>query len=71
MSLPADRLATVTALPTAEPVLPYDEYLLGRGLAEKTVIDYTREVELASAWFDAQSIDMEWALPSQLIAYAD
>ena len=57
--------------PPIEPVLPYDEYLLGRGLTEKTAIDYTREIRLASVWFDGQSIDMEVAVPSQLIAYAE
>ena len=60
----------MTALPTAEPVLAYDEYLLGQGLAAKTVKDYTRETDLVLAWFDAQHLDLTDALPSQLIAYA-
>ena len=55
----------------AEPVLPYDEYLLGRGLAEKTAVDYMREVRLVLAWFDVQHLDLAAALPSQLIAYAE
>lgn len=62
---------TADKLPPVAPGLSFDEYLLGRGLAEKTAITYTREVELALAWFDVQDVDLAAALPSQLIAYAE
>lgn len=58
-------------LPPVAPVVSFDEYLLGRGLAEKTVSDYMREVRWALAWFDAQNLDLADAVPSQLIEYAD
>lgn len=65
-------LATVTALPVdPEAGLPFDEFLLARGLAAKTVVDYVRVARGAVDWFEANGLDLADPLPSELRAYAD
>lgn len=70
--LSSTSLATVTALDESKsPQLPFDEYLLARGLSPKTIREYLAEIRRVAAFFDIQGLDLLEALPSQLVAYAE
>lgn len=63
-------LAAITSADVYQTDLPFQEYLLARGLSPKTLENYLRELRYAAAWFEAEGVDINTALPSQLGEYA-
>ena len=51
--------------------LPFDEWLVGRGLAARSIAEYCKWVRRAERWCWVQRLDLATLTPPQVRAFAD